>query len=501
MNFAVWSGVAEQVHLSLFDDGIEHTFALPGRTGDVFHGHLSGVGPGLRYAFRVEGPWDPAHGDRCNPSKLLADPYARMLEGPSKERHLLRGHAPGESHLPDGRDSAPAALRSVVVDHAFDWGDDTAPAIPIADSVIYEVHVKGLTARHPDVPEELRGTYAGLAHPAVIEHLRALGVTTVELLPIQHFVHDQFLLDRGLRNYWGYNTIGFFAPHLEYAATDDPISEFKGMVRLLHAAGLEVILDVVYNHTAEGNHLGPTLAFRGYDNQAYYRLDPSNRAHYLNWTGTGNTLNLGSPVVLQLVMDSLRYWVAEMHIDGFRFDLATTLGRTHSDFDPLGAFFGAVSQDPTLRRTKLIAEPWDVGPNGYRVGQFPHRWSEWNDGYRDTVRDFWKATPSSLGSFGNAVTGSSPLFETSGRSPTASVNFVTSHDGFTLADVVAYNEKHNRANGETNRDGHSDNRSWNSGTEGPTDDGTVREIRTRRTRSMATSLLLSQGVPMLLGGD
>jgi isoamylase len=501
VNFAVYSGVADEVRLSVFDEGTEHTFSLPGRTGDVFHGHLSGVGPGLRYGFRVIGPWDPAGGKRCNPSKLLVDPYARLMEGPSEDRGRLRGHAPGDPNRADPRDSAPAALRSVVIDESFDWGPTRAPATAIADSVIYEVHVKGLTERHPSVPEELRGTYAGLAHPAVIEHLSKLGVNAVELLPIQHFVHDQFLLDRGLRNYWGYNTIGFFAPHLEYAATNDPVTEFKGMVRLLHEAGIEVLLDVVYNHTAEGNHLGPTLAFRGYDNEAYYRLDPHSPANYLNWTGTGNTMDLGSPPVLQLVMDSLRYWVTDMGIDGFRFDLATTLGRTHADFDPVGAFFGAVAQDPVLRRTKLIAEPWDVGPNGYRVGQFPPRWSEWNDGYRDTVRDFWKGTPSTLGAFGDAVTGSSPLFEASGRSPTASVNFVTSHDGFTLADVVAYNEKHNRDNGETNRDGHSDNRSWNSGEEGPTDDPAVRELRARRVRSMATSLLLSQGVPMLLGGD
>ena len=501
VNFAVYSGVADEVRLCVFDDGTEHTFALPGRTGDVLHGHLAGVGPGLRYGFRVDGPWDPARGERCNPAKLLADPYARLLEGPSDDRRVLRGHTPGDLQRPDRRDSASAALRSVVIDDSFDWGDDTAPNTPMADSVIYEVHVKGLTATHPAVPEQMRGTYAGLAHPAVIEHLLEVGVTAVELLPIHHFVHDQFLLDRGLANYWGYNTIGFFAPHLGYAATADPISEFKGMVRLLHEAGIEVLLDVVYNHTAEGNHLGPTLSFRGFDNQAYYRLDPQTPAHYLNWTGTGNTMDLGSPVVLQLVMDSLRYWVTDMHIDGFRFDLATTLGRTHSDFDPLGAFFGAVSQDPVLHGTKLIAEPWDVGPGGYRVGQFPHRWSEWNDTYRDTMRDFWKNTPSTLGAFGNAVTGSSPLYELSGRNPTASVNFVTSHDGFTLADVVSYNEKHNGANGEANRDGHSDNRSWNSGAEGVTDDPTVNEIRSRRVRSMATSLLLSQGVPMILGGD
>ncbi|HVR33385.1 MAG TPA: glycogen debranching protein GlgX [Acidimicrobiia bacterium] len=499
VNFGVWSSVATAVHLCLFDGDAEHIVELPARTGNVFHGHVEGIGAGIRYGFRVDGPWDPVRGHRCNPTKLLVDPYARLLDPPRSDTRLLVGHAAGSLNRADHRDSAPVGLRSVVVDGAFDWGEDRPLSIPLADSIIYETHVKGMTVAHPGVPEELRGTYAGLAHPTVIEHLQGLGVTAVELLPVHQFIHDQFLLDRGLRNYWGYNTIGFFAPHRQYAATADPISEFKGMVRLLHAGGIEVILDVVFNHTAEGNHLGPTLSFRGLDNKAYYRLDPP--AHYVNWTGTGNTVDLSADVVLRLVMDSLRYWVEEMHVDGFRFDLATTLGRTHADFDPLGGFFGAVAQDPVLGHTKLIAEPWDVGPNGYRVGQFPTRWSEWNDTYRDTVRDFWKATPATVGAFGDAVTGSSPLYEMSGRDPTASVNLVTSHDGFTLRDLVSYDHTHNDANGESNHDGHQDNRSWNSGAEGPTDDPVVLEIRARRTRAMLVSLLLSQGVPMLLGGD
>ena len=501
VNFAVRSSVAEAVFVSLFEGDEEYPLELPGRTGEVFHGHVEGIGAGTRYGFRVEGPWDPAHGDRCNRQKLLLDPYARRIVPPGGDRRLLVGHTPGNLNRPDPRDSSSAGLRSVVTDEDFDWEEVRQPAIPLADSIVYEAHVKGLTRTHPEVPEELRGTYAGIAHPAMIDHLHSIGVTTVELLPVHQFLHDQFLLDRGLRNYWGYNTIGFFAPHAEYAATEDPVTEFTGMVKLLHAAGIEVILDVVYNHTAEGSHLGPTLSLRGLDNRAYYRLDPQNPAHYLNWTGTGNTIDASSEATLQLVLDSLRYWVQEMRVDGFRFDLATTLGRTHLDFDPLGGFFGAVSQDPVLRHTKLIAEPWDVGPNGYRVGEFPSRWSEWNDTYRDTVRDFWKSTEGMLGSFGNAVTGSSPVYELSGRSPTGSVNLITSHDGFTLKDVVSYDHRHNAANGEANGDGHSDNRSWNSGEEGPSDDPAVLEIRSRRTRAMLLSLLLSQGVPMLLGGD
>jgi isoamylase len=501
VTFAIWSSVADSIILCLFDGDTEYAVELPERTDDVFHGHVPGIGAGTRYGFRVEGPWDPAAGHRCNPAKLLIDPYARAFDGEVGDSSLLGGHNPRNQWNRDSRDSAPATPRSVVVDPRFDWGEDRPPRTPLSDSVIYETHVRGISVLHPDVPEHLRGTYAGLAHPAVLEHLLSLGVTAVELLPVHQFVHDQFLRDMGLRNYWGYNTVGFFAPHSEYAATGDPVTEFKGMVKLLHAVGIEVILDVVYNHTAEGNHLGPTLSLRGLDNRAYYRLDPHNAAHYLNWTGTGNTLDLGSPAALRLVMDSLRYWVEEMHVDGFRFDLATTLGRTHSDFDPLGAFFGAVSQDPILQGSKLIAEPWDVGPSGYRVGEFPPRWSEWNDTFRDTVRDFWKGTDSTIGDFGNAVTGSSPLYESSGRKPTASVNIVTTHDGFTLRDLVSYNERHNSTNGEDNRDGHDDNRSWNSGAEGPTEDPVVLETRRRRTRATLTTLLLSQGVPMLLGGD
>ncbi len=498
--FAVWSSVAESVTVCLFDGETEHSQGLE-RTDEVFHGHVPGIGPGARYGFRVQGPWEPATGLRCNPAKLLLDPYARAIEGAVGDSRLLIGHNPRNHSNRNTRDSAPAMSRSVVIDPHFDWGDDLPPRTPLSASVIYETHVRGISKQHPGVPDHLRGTYAGLAHPAIIDHLVSLGVTAVELLPVHQFIHDQFLRDKGLRNYWGYNTVGFFAPHAEYAATDDPVTEFKGMVKLLHSAGIEVILDVVYNHTAEGNHMGPTLSLRGLDNRAYYRLDPHNGAHYLNWTGTGNTLDLGSPIALRLVMDSLRYWTEEMHVDGFRFDLATVLGRTHSDFDPLGAFFGAVHQDPVLQGTKLIAEPWDLGPSGYRAGEFPPRWSEWNDTFRDTVRDFWKGTDSTLGNFGNAVTGSSPLYESSGREPTASVNIVTTHDGFTLRDLVSYNERHNSENGEDNHDGHDDNRSWNSGSEGPTDDPAILEIRRRRTRATLMTLLLSQGVPMLLGGD
>jgi isoamylase len=501
VNFALWSGVAHRVTLCLFDGDDEIHLPLPGRTGDIFHGHVGGLGTGTRYGFRVDGPWDPATGQRCNPAKLLVDPYGRLFDGTLEDQRTLVGHMARSQSRPDPRDSAAHAMRSVVVADGFDWDGDTPLRTPLAGTVIYETHVKGVSQLHPVIPEHLRGTYAGLAHPAVIDHLLSIGVTAVELLPVHQFVHDAFLRDQGLRNYWGYNTLGFFAPHREYAATDDPVSEFKGMVKLLHTAGLEVILDVVYNHTAEGSHLGPTLNLRGIDNRAFYRLDPHNLGHYVNWAGTGNTLDLGSPPALRLVMDSLRYWVEEMHVDGFRFDLATTLGRTHSDFDPLGGFFGAISQDPALQATKLIAEPWDVGPMGYRVGEFPARWSEWNDTFRDTVRDFWRSTEGTLGAFGDAVTGSSPLYETSGRTPTASVNIVTAHDGFTLRDLVSYDHRHNDANGEENNDGHHDNRSWNSGAEGPTDDPVVLEIRARRTRSMLLTLLLSQGVPLLLGGD
>ncbi|MDX1448063.1 MAG: glycogen debranching protein GlgX [Acidimicrobiia bacterium] len=499
--FGVRSDPAETVWLCLFD-GIEERRIEMTRSADgTFGVAVDDVPPGTRYGYRVEGPWDPVNGLRCNPAKLLVDPYGRLFDSPDPDGYgLLPAAIAADLHRPDPRDSAPAGHRSVVIDPHFDWGDDAPPAIPMSDSVLYETHVRGMTALHPGVPEELRGTYAGLAHPAVIDHLRHIGVTAVELLPVHQFLHDRFLVDQGLSNYWGYNTFGYFAPHAEYAATADPVGEFKGMVKLLHAAGIEVILDVVYNHTAEGTHLGPTLNLRGLDNPAYYRLDPHNRAHYLDWTGTGNTVDVSHPAALTLVMDSLRYWTEEMHVDGFRFDLAATLGRTHGDFDPLGAFFGAVAQDPTLARIKLIAEPWDVGPSGYRLGDFPRGWSEWNDRYRDAARDFWK-TAGSRGPFGTAVTGSSPIFEGGGRTPVASINFVASHDGFTARDVVSYDHRHNEANGEGNDDGHRDNRSWNSGVEGPTADPVVLEIRRRRVRAMLTTVLLSQGVPMLLGGD
>ena len=466
----------------------------------VFSVNVPGVSPGAQYGFRVHGPWEPKAGHRCNDAKLLLDPYGRQFAGAVEGDPSIYGHDIDDPFRISPLDSAPHVMKSMVIDSSFDWGDDHSPGHSMADTVLYETHVKGLTKNHPDIPSELRGTYAGLAHEVMIDHLSRLGVTAVELLPIHQFVQDQHLLVAGRRNYWGYNSIGFFAPHNEYAATDDPVREFKGMVKHLHAAGIEVILDVVYNHTAEGNHLGPTLAFRGIDNNAYYRL-ADDRSQYLNWTGTGNTLDMSNPQSLQIVMDSLRYWVSEMRIDGFRFDLATVLGRTHSDFDPWGAFFGAISQDPVLAGTKLIAEPWDVGPHGYRVGEYPYGWSEWNDSFRDVTRDFWRSAKGALPAFAGRLTGSADIFGPSGRSQTASVNLITAHDGFTLADVVSYNEKHNEANGEGNRDGHSDNRSWNSGVEGPTDDPDVLTIRKRRQRSMLATLMLSQGVPMMLGGD
>jgi glycogen operon protein len=432
---------------------------------------------------------------------LLLDPYARRIDGHVKDAPALFGHLLADPDEPSALDSADHTMRSVVIDPAFDWEGVGRPTVPMADTVLYETHVKGLTMRHPGVPEHLRGTYAGLAHDASIEYLSSLGVTSIELLPVHQFVQDQHLLQTGRRNYWGYNSIGFFAPHNEYAATDDPVAEFKGMVKALHRAGLEVILDVVYNHTAEGNHMGPTLCFRGLDNQAWYRLEPDDPSRYRNWTGTGNTVDLGSATVLTLVMDSLRYWVEEMGVDGFRFDLATVLGRTHGGFDSLGGFLGAATQDPVLRTSKLIAEPWDVGPDGYQVGGFPAPWSEWNDKYRDVVRDFWKGAEGALAEFATRITGSSDVFEHSRRVPTASINFVTSHDGYTLRDLVSYERRHNQANGENNQDGHRDNRSWNSGAEGPTNKKAVVALRRRRSRSILATLMLSQGVPMMLGGD
>ncbi|MET0577477.1 MAG: glycogen debranching protein GlgX, partial [Ilumatobacteraceae bacterium] len=470
--------------------------------GYVWHCFVSGVGPGQRYGYRVHGAYDPSHGLRCNPAKLLLDPYAKTIDGDVRWDQAVYGYPLGGD---DGElqtsDSAPFMPRSVVTNPWFEWGDDRTLRRPWHETVVYELHVKGFTARHPDVPAELRGTYAGLAHPAVIAHLTALGVTAVELMPVHHFVHDHVLVDRGLSNYWGYNSIGFFAPHVGYSAwgVEQVVNEFRYMVKTLHASGIEVILDVVYNHTAEGNHLGPTLAFRGIDNAAYYRL--ADGRYYFDTTGTGNTLNMRHPHVLQLIVDSLRYWVTEMHVDGFRFDLAASLARQFHEVDRLSAFFDLIQIDPTVSQVKLIAEPWDLGEGGYQVGNFPTLWSEWNGRYRDTVRDYWRGADRTLGDFAYRLTGSSDLYGRTGRRPYASINFVTAHDGFTLADLVSYDHKHNEANGEENRDGEDHNRSWNSGVEGPTDDRAVLELRDRRRRALLATLLLSQGVPMIRAGD
>ncbi|WP_443048228.1 glycogen debranching protein GlgX [Streptomyces sp. NBC_00252] len=500
-NFALFSEVAERVDLVLVgDDGSHRSVRLTEADGFVWHGYLPDIGPGQRYGYRVHGLWHPGAGHRCNPAKLLLDPYATAVDGQIDNDPSLYERSAG----PAPGDSAGHGMLGVVTDPAFDWGDDRPPRRPYSDTVIYEAHVKGLTRTHPEVPEELRGTYAGLAHPAVIEHLVQLGVTAVELMPVHQFVQDGVLQDRGLSNYWGYNTIGFFAPHNAYAAHRErgrQVTEFKAMVKALHAAGLEVILDVVYNHTAEGNEQGPTLSFRGIDNASYYRLVDGDWGHYYDTTGTGNSLLMRHPYVLQLIMDSLRYWVTEMHVDGFRFDLAATLARQFHEVDRLSAFFDLIQQDPVISRVKLIAEPWDVGEGGYQVGNFPPLWSEWNGKYRDTVRDFWRGGEHTLGEFASRLTGSSDLYQHSRRRPRASVNFVTAHDGFTLRDLVSYNDKHNEANGEGNQDGESTNRSWNCGAEGDTDDPAVLELRARQQRNFLATLLLSQGIPMLGHGD
>jgi glycogen operon protein len=506
-NFAVFSGVAERVELCLFDpeagrSGDEIRIPLNRGIGQIWHAYLPLVGPGMRYGFRVHGPWDPGRGLRCNPNKLLIDPYARAVSEGLHWGPALRGDDGNGG--PSSEDSAPHTLRSVVVQPYFDWGNDRRLEIDWNRTVIYEVHVKGLTMRHPDVPPHLRGTYAGLAHPAIIKYLLSLGITAVELLPIHAFIHDGFLLEKGLHNYWGYHSIGYFAPHPAYAgvhSASGAVAEFKHMVRTLHQAGIEVILDVVYNHTAEGNHDGPTLSFRGLDNAAYYRLVAEDPAYYMDYTGTGNTLQMRSPHTLQLVMDSLRYWIEEMHVDGFRFDLASALARGLHEVDRLGAFFDLIQQDPVVSRVKLIAEPWDVGDGGYQVGNFPPLWSEWNGKYRDWIRDYWRGEPGSLPELGARITGSSDLYQQGGRFPHASINFVTAHDGFTLRDLVSYNEKHNEANGEDSRDGESHNRSWNCGAEGDTDAAEVLALRRRQQRNFLATLYLSQGVPMLLGGD
>ena len=504
-SFALFSASAHRVELCLLDAGREERIVLTERTGPVWHARLPGVGPGQRYGYRVHGPYDPAAGHKHNPAKLLLDPYARAVEGDLVLDDAVLGHLPGRPGSPEPHDSAPFVPRSVVVDEAFDWGDDRPRAVPWDESVVYEMHVKGLTMQHPGVPPALRGTYAGLAHPATVEHLLGLGVTALELLPVQQFVSEPALLRRGLTNYWGYNTIGFFAPHGGYAAAGcggEQVAEFKAMVRALHAAGLEVLLDVVYNHSGEGDDRGPTLSFRGIDNRSYYRLPPEDRHRYRDVTGTGNTLDLRTPHVLQLVLDSLRYWVTEMHVDGFRFDLAPALARGRDDeFDQRSAFLQAVQQDPVLSRVKLVAEPWDVGPGGYQVGRFPAPWAEWNDQYRDTVRDAWRGEGGGVRALAYRLSGSSDLFGQPGRAPWASVNLVTAHDGFSLHDLTAYDRKHNQANSEGDRDGSDGNRSWNCGAEGPTDDLAVEALRRRQARNLLTTLLLSTGVPMLTMGD
>jgi glycogen operon protein len=505
VNFTLFSEVATRVDLALFDeDNVETTIALPESTGFVWHGYVPGLRPGQRYGFRVHGPWDPENGHRCQPTKLLVDPYARAIEGAFESNEAQFSYRFGENGERNDDDSAPFMPRSIVINPFFEWGTDRLLRRPLHETVIYETHVKGFTRLHPEIPEETRGTFLGLAHPAAIRYLTGLGVTAVELLPVHQFVGSGSADASGVGNYWGYNTIGFFAPHNGYSRSvgrGEQVAEFKQMVGALHAAGIEVILDVVYNHTAEGNHMGPTLSFKGIDNAAYYHLVGDDKRHYMDYTGTGNTLNAGHPYALQLIMDSLRYWVQDMHIDGFRFDLAVALGRQEQNVERTAAFFNLIQQDPIVSQVKLIAEPWDTGEGGYQVGNFPPLWSEWNGKYRDTVRDYWRGEKRTLGELGYRLTGSSDLYETSARRPHGSINFITAHDGFTLADLVSYNDKHNEANGEDNRDGEKDNRSWNHGAEGLTDDPAVNELRARQRRNFIATLLLSQGVPMLLGGD
>lgn len=504
-NFAVYSEVADHMEVCLFDDdGVETRHPLGEVTAFVHHGFVPGVRAGQRYGYRVHGPWSPADGVLCNPDKLLIDPYAKAVSGPITWGDEVYGHVPSSPDERNTVDSAPFMPRSVVTDPAFDWEDDAPPRTPLYKTIIYETHVRGMTMTHPDVPPELRGTYAGLASPPIIEYLLDLGITAIELLPVHHFLSEHSVEQRGLVNYWGYNTLAYLAPHGPYSASGDAggqVREFKEMVKAFHAAGIEVILDVVYNHSAEGNQLGPLLSLKGLDNRAYYRLDPANPRHYVDFSGTGNTLNMANAQPLQLMMDSLRYWILDMHVDGFRFDLAAALARGLHDMDRLSSFFDLMHQDPVINQVKLIAEPWDVGAGGYQVGNFPPQWSEWNGKYRDGVRDYWRGADYSLADFASRLTGSSDLYAWSGRFPSASINFVTAHDGFTLADLVSYDHKHNLDNGEENRDGESHNRSWNSGVEGPTDDPKVLAVRATRARSLLATLLLSQGVPMLLGGD
>ena len=511
VNFALFSERATKVELCLFDSAEarceSHRLPLVEQTDQVWHGYVPGLGPGQVYGYRVHGPYDPACGERFNPSKVLLDPYAKAIAREPQWDDALFGYQVGHPDADlsrDDRDSAPYAPLAEVIDPRFDWGNDRRPHYPWHETIIYELHVKGFSRRKPDVPEQLRGTYAGLAHRASIGQFKRLGVTALELMPVHFFLEDRHLLERGLSNYWGYNTLGFFAPARKYAVSQGPsasVREFKSMVKALHAAGLEVILDVVYNHTAEGNHLGPTLSFRGIDNASYYRLVPDQPRYYMDFTGCGNTLNMLCPHVLQLIMDSLRYWVLEMHVDGFRFDLASALARELHEVDKLGAFFDIVHQDPVLNGVKLIAEPWDLGPGGYQVGNFPVGWTEWNGKYRDCIRRFWKGDGGTASEFATRLCGSSDLYEHSGRRPYASINFVTCHDGFTLRDLVSYNQKHNEANGEGNRDGTDQSDSWNCGAEGPTSDRAINKLRARQTRNFLATLFVSQGVPMLLAGD
>ena len=505
-NFSLFSEAAQRIELCLFDDkGTETRVDLPETTALCWHAYLPGVRPGQRYGYRVHGPWAPEQGTWCNPAKLLLDPYAKAVDGTWKwDEAMFPYHFDNPEGSKNDADSAPFMPKSVVTDPSFDWSGDRQPNIPWHRTIVYETHVKGFTKRHPGIPENLRGTYAGMAHPVAVEYLQRLGITAVELLPVHQFVQDSVLLDRGLRNYWGYNSIAYLAPHNEYASggtQGQQVSEFKQLVKTLHQAGIEVILDVVYNHTAEGNHLGPVLSLKGIDNAAYYRTVADNRRYYMDYTGTGNTLNMMHPHVLQLIMDSLRYWVLDMHVDGFRFDLAATLARELHDVDRLSSFFDLIQQDPVVSQVKLIAEPWDVGEGGYQVGNFPPLWSEWNGKYRDCARDFWRGTDQTLAEFGSRFTGSSDLYQGSARRPYASINFITAHDGFTLHDLVSYNDKHNEANGEDNRDGESNNRSWNCGAEGETDNPDVLALRNRQVRNFLTTMLLSQGVPMICGGD
>ena len=507
VNFSIYSEEATGVELCLFEDNngeAAETYRLEECTGNVWHGYLAGVKMGQLYGYRIQGPWCPQQGRRFNASKLLIDPYARALAGQVNWEAPVFGYQlEHDDTVMDERDSAWGVPKAVVTASHFDWENDRPPSIPFHDSVIYELHVKGMTARHPDLPEELRGTYAGISFPSTIEYLKKLGITAVELMPVHAFVDDEYLVRKGLRNYWGYNTINFFSPEARYSSSGDrgeQVGEFKSMVKNLHKAGIEVILDVVYNHTAEGNQLGPTLSFKGIDNPVYYRLT-ENPQFYMDYTGTGNTINVRHPQVLKLVMDSLRYWVLEMHVDGFRFDLAAALARELHEVDRLSAFFDIINQDPVISQVKLIAEPWDVGEGGYQVGKFPVLWAEWNGKYRDTVRRYWKGDPGQVAELGYRLTGSSDLYQRDGRHPAASVNFITAHDGFTLLDLVSYDGKHNEANGEENRDGTNDNHSWNHGVEGPTDNAEVNQLRQRQIRNFLVTLLVSQGVPMICGGD